>query len=619
MKPYLNRIEKYETEIVALTKKSNILASLRLFVFVASIIVFIILIRNALFVPVSIFLFFFITAFILLVKRNREIDFARLHTTNLKEINESEILRERRSLEKFDAGQQYIDHDHPYSSDLDIFGAHSLFQLVNRTTTESGNELLGKWLTELPASGEIIERQEMIRDLSQKLDWRQRFQATGLRFINKRSDYKKLMAWTSAPTSILGHRTLYSIAAVTLSVLSLSALVFFVNSMISLNFLTGLLPLALILFVNNKIIKRLRPLTEDIVEIANNDLMTLKGYGALIDLVEKENFESEGLNHLKSKLTVNTYSAGKRIKELFRILEFSQQRVSNNVPIGGNLFYSIFNGFLLLDIHMIIETEKWKSKNRSNLNIWARTINEFEVLNSFAGFYYSNPEFVFPDISDDSDIVELEALGHPLIDADARVCNDYCSRRPTEIALITGSNMAGKTTFLRAVGINLVLAQIGAPCCAVRANVSHMRIFTSMRTQDSLREGVSSFRAELKRMEKLLNLMERNNNVFFLLDEIFKGTNSEDRHIGGFSLIDQIKGLSTSGIIATHDIELAKLAGNAGLVANYSFNSDIKSDEMTFSYRLNPGICKDFNASELMKLSGIKILSNWRNVRPNAH
>jgi DNA mismatch repair ATPase MutS len=176
--------------------------------------------------------------------------------------------------------------------------------------------------------------------------------------------------------------------------------------------------------------------------------------------------------------------------------------------------------------------------------------------------------------------------------------------------MITGSNMGGKSTFLRSVGLNLVLALAGAPCCATYAKLTNLNIFTSMRTQDNLMKGISSFYAELNRIEKMLKLIERNDNVYFLLDEMFKGTNSEDRHKGGYSLINQLNKLKTSGIIATHDIDLAKLSGNKNLVTNYSFNSEIKEHSMIFSYELDPGICTDFNASELMKKSGIEILSN---------
>ncbi|MBJ7880632.1 MutS-related protein [Gelidibacter salicanalis] len=272
--------------------------------------------------------------------------------------------------------------------------------------------------------------------------------------------------------------------------------------------------------------------------------------------------------------------------------------------------YQLLNSFLLLDIYLIIATEKWKSKHKAFLKPWSEVVSEFEVINSFAGFCYSNPSYTFPEITERDNYVHFEALGHPLINSEKRVCNDFFSQGHGDVVMITGSNMAGKSTYLRSVGVNIVLALAGAPCCAKNGQVSHLQLYSSMRTEDNLQKGISSFFAELSRIEKMLKLIESSHNVFFLLDEMFKGTNSEDRHRGGFSFINQISKLKTSGIIATHDIELAKLAERRKLVTNYSFNSHIKDDSMIFSYKLDPRICNDFNASELMRKSGIKIISH---------
>jgi DNA mismatch repair ATPase MutS len=233
-----------------------------------------------------------------------------------------------------------------------------------------------------------------------------------------------------------------------------------------------------------------------------------------------------------------------------------------------------------------------------------------EVLSSVAGFHYSNPGYVFPRIAPEPYTIRFTALGHPLIVEPKRVCNDFGMDGRGTIAMITGSNMAGKSTFLRSVGINMVLALMGGPCCATHAEVSNMNVFSSMRTQDNLEEGVSSFYAELKRVEQLLQLITKGEPVFFLLDEMFKGTNSEDRHKGGFSLIKQLQGLNAFGIISTHDLDLARLADVHALAASYSFNSRILDGELLFDYKLTAGRCTDFNASELMKRSGINILPN---------
>ena len=385
----------------------------------------------------------------------------------------------------------------------------------------------------------------------------------------------------------------------------------------SSNWYIYILPFITVLFINYIILRKVKPIADDIVKTSQENINTLRGYRTLINKIESENFKSKKLCELQSILIKGKYSAFNEINRLCRLLEFSQQRgvKIKYIAIGGNQLYPLLNSFLLLDIYLIIGIEKWKSKNKAFLKSWAEVVSEFEVINSLAGFCYSNPSYTFPEITEKNNYVHFESLGHPLINSNKRVCNNFHSEGQGDVVMITGSNMGGKSTFLRTVGVNLVLALAGAPCCAKYGQVSNLKLFTSMRTQDNLKEGISSFYAELSRIEKMLKLIESSQNIFFLLDEMFKGTNSEDRHKGGFSLINQISKLKTSGIIATHDIELAKLSGNKRLVTNYSFNSEIKDNSMIFSYKLHPGICNDFNASELMKKSGIKIISNISDER----
>jgi hypothetical protein len=475
--------------------------------------------------------------------------------------------------------------------------------------------LLSEWLSEPAPNHEIHNRQKAIKELSQKLDWRQDFQASGMHFQNKKSDYYKLLNWVEAPVVLLKYRHIYMAAALILPVLSLLGIYLFLNNLMSSNLNSSnwyiyLLPFISVLFVNYVILRKVNPIAEDIVETSTENLNTLRSYRTLINKIESESFKSKKLYELQSVLLKGKYSAFNEINKLCRILDFSHQRPIKKQPINGNQLYPILNSFLLLDIYLIIGTEKWKSKNKAFLKPWSKVVSEFEVTNSLAGFRYSNPSYTFPELVEKKNYIHFESLGHPLINSNKRVCNNFHSEGHGDVVMITGSNMGGKSTFLRTVGVNLVLALAGAPCSAKYGQVSNLKIFTSMRTQDNLKEGISSFYAELDRIKKMLKLIESSQNVFFLLDEMFKGTNSEDRHKGGFSLINQISQLNTLGIIATHDIELAKLSENKMLVTNYSFNSKIINDSMIFSYELHPGICNDFNASELMKKSGIKIISD---------
>lgn len=618
MKIYSENIKVYGTKFLKLNKLLKQLSFLRLFIFVIAIISIIYLSSAKLFTPLFIVLPIAMVAFAFVISRYNKIAYLRKHTSFLKKINEFEILRAECNLEEFETGARFINQNHPYTSDLDIFGEHSIFQLVNRTTTESGMILLSEWLSKPASNDEIYKRQEAIKELSQKLEWMQDFQALGMHFENKKSDYYKLLNWVKAPIVLLKNQHIFRAVSILLPILLLLSAYFFYVNLDSLQMLIYLSLMVTILIVNIIILRKFSTQAEGIVETSTKNLTTLRGYQTLINKIESERFNSKKLQELQAMLVHGKYSAYNEINKLCGILEFSQQRPIKKMPVGGNPVYLILNSFLLLDIYLILGTEKWKSKNKTFLKTWAEVVSEFEVINSFAGFCYANPTYTFSEITRKNNYVHFEALGHPLINADKRICNNFHSEGQGDVVMITGSNMAGKSTFLRAVGVNIVLSLAGAPCCANSAQVSHLQLFSSMRTEDNLKKGISSFYAELSRIEKMLKLIETNDNVYFLLDEMFKGTNSEDRHRGGFSFINQISANKTSGSIATHDIELAKLAGSKHLVTNYSFNSEIKDDTMFFSYKLEPSICNDFNASELMKKSGIKIISNISKSKFNA-
>jgi len=610
MKIYRDNIETANSNLLKISKLLNLFSFIRLFVFLGAIGILITLFSLDLITLFFIAFPILIICFGLVIKRHDKIAYSKKHTLFLKKINESEILKEECNLEEFDTGDKFIDQNHSYTSDLDIFGQHSIFQLINRATAESGRILLSEWLSKPASNSEIYDRQNAIKELAPKLDWRQDFQASGMHFQNKKSDYANLLAWVERPIVLLKKQYLYLAIAIILPALFLIGAYFLYSN---LNSSVGAIYLGLMLLVvlvNQFIIGKLRPFADNIVETSTENLSTLRGYRALINKIESERFESKKLHGIQSIFREGNYSACKEIDKICSLLDFSHQKPIKKIPVGGNYMYPLLNNFLLLDIYLILGTEKWKSKNKAFLKSWAEVVSEFEVINSFSGFCYSNPSYTFPEITEKIQYVHFEALGHPLLPADNRVCNDFKSEGQGDVVVITGSNMGGKSTFLRTVGLNLVLALAGAPCCAKSGRVSNLKLFTSMRTQDNLMKGVSSFYAELNRIESMLKLIDSGQSIYFLLDEMFKGTNSEDRYKGGLSLINQLSKLKTSGIIATHDIELAKLSGNKKLVTNYSFNSVITDNSMIFSYGLDQGICTDFNASELMKRSGIEILSN---------
>lgn len=609
MNIYQRNIRTYNETILKLEKVSNTISALRLVVFVFSAIILVFLANERLTTSMLIVAPLCVLAFCVLVKRYNNFDNLKEHTIFLKEINEREVLRLENKLLEFPTGQVFGNGEHPYVSDLDIFGQHSLFQLINRTTTGSGEALLSEWLSAPAEKDIILERQQAVKELSPKLGWRHHFQAAGMQFKHTKNDYDNLLAWMQKPVRFLQHQSKYLLLIIPLSILSTSALIYFFSEFLFLGNPLGAIPLIIMLLVNGLFLRTVRPLAEEIVENIRSDMNILNAYQSLIVKVQSEKFNSKILQRLQMATRLKNHSAAAEINRLKRIFQVFQLRGRKGEL--NHQFYSAFNNLWFLDVYLIMLTEKWKNKNGFSIFTWVSAINEFEVLSSLAGFHYSNPTFTFPDIKDDSHTIHFEMLGHPLVSAKNRVCNDFSLHGREEIAMITGSNMAGKSTFLRTVGVNIVLALAGAPCCSKYGQVSNLKIFTSMRTQDSLKDGVSSFYAELKRIEQLLKLIENGEPIFFLLDEMFKGTNSKDRHKGAFSLMKQLKELNASGIISTHDLDLATLAGRHKIVTNYSFNSSIREGEMIFDYVLTEGLCSDFNASELMKKSGIKVLSDF--------
>lgn len=610
MKIYQDNIQKYSDEEKELGQKLNQLSTLRFAVFAIMVVVVVVAANAGELIIVLIATPLLLFAFTNLMKRYNQVSRDKRQANFLKAINEQELDRLESKLTGFSSGDEFLTTDHAYVADFDIFGTHSLFQLINRTTTESGNQLLAKWLSE-PASKPLIEaRQQAVKELSDDVEWRHRFQASGMAFSNEKSEYKKLLNWIQKPVQLLPKKSIYLPSAMVLSVAALSTGVFYIINAYASDWYYYLLPLIVVLFITSQVLKKLKSIAEDIIDNTHQNVKILGGYHALIQKIESRDFDSEILQNLQSVLNRDGYSAAHEVNRLKKILHFFQQRGTKNDLFGGNKFYPVLNYFFLTDIYWIIFSEQWKVRNCEYLADWAAAISEFEVLNSMAGFAYSNPSYSYPQIKEEPYSIRFEQLGHPLLTESKRVCNDFVLEGRGEIDMITGSNMAGKSTFLRTVGINLVLGFIGAPCCARSADISSMRIFSSMRTQDNLEEGISSFYAELRRVESLLELLKKDEPIFFMLDEMFKGTNSKDRHKGGFSLIKQLADLNAFGLISTHDLDLAILAGKHDLVTNYSFNSEIKDGNMLFNYTLTPKICTDFNASELMRRSGIEVLED---------
>lgn len=608
-----SRIQYYQLQIAILDKKLKNASLLRLAVFTGSLAIVLMLASAGSTLLVTIMLPVSITAFGFVLSRYNLLVRTRNNLSFLKQINEQELLIRQRNGKDLQTGAEFLNPDHAYALDLDIFGPYSLFQFLNRTTTEAGKIQLADWLLQPAERVLILERQKAVAELAPKIDWRQQFQAAGMPFVNPKSSYFQLVKWIDALPDLLPQRTRYLTVAILLGITATLTVTFGIRHLLLFLFesrpfpVMYLLLMLISLIINKQVIKKLRPVTERTLSDLQYNVDLLAASESLISRIETAGFDSELLVNWQSVFRINGYSAIKQIRRLRRTMEIFQQRGSRQM-IGKNDFYGIFNAIWLLDIYLILATEKWKAANGSRLKEWSTAIGNFESISSLAGYACANPDFVFPEILEAGYRISFESMGHPLLQEQHRICNDFELLQKGSVVIVTGSNMAGKSTFLRTVGCNLVLAMAGAPCCAVSGRVSPMALFTSMRTQDNLQEGISSFYAELKRIEHLLHLIASGQPVFFLLDEMFKGTNSEDRYKGGVSLIRQLSLLNAFGIISTHDLNLAKVASQRLPIRNYSFNSELKDEKIIFNYKLTEGLCTDFNASTLMKKSGIDIL-----------
>jgi len=606
---YQTNKQQYQAAVESLASKLRELSWYRLVAFVVSAFLIVLFASEGAIALVLLVALIGGLGFAALMKRYNKTSYQKNQATFLAELNEQETQRLQNNLSSFPSGQMFMKSNHPYVADIDVFGTHSLYQLINRATTESGRECLATWLSEPATKEAILARQEAIKELSTQLAWRQEFQASGMHFTNAKSDYRKLLNWLETPTQLLLYRNKYLVASITLAVITTAALLYHFLYAYTSGFIVHTFPLIVMLIVNTLFLRRVKSIAEAIINNTHQNVKILGGYQALILKIETGEFNAKRLQQLRSVFTQQGYSAAEEISKIKRILGIAQLKGTSGTL--SNQFYPVLNTFWLIDVYWILAAEKWKKTNASHLKAWAEAVGEFETLSSLAGFSYSNPSYTFPKIKDGACTIHFEALGHPLLKPESRICNDFHLKSSDNIVMITGSNMAGKSTFLRTVGVNIVLALMGAPCCADTAELTVMQLFSSMRTQDNLEEGISSFNAELRKVEQLLKLIQRGEPVFFLLDEMFKGTNSKDRHRGGFSLIKQLEELNAFGMISTHDLDLADVAGKHNLVTNYSFNSDIQEGNMTFDYHLTPGLCKDFNASELMRRSGINVLTEF--------
>lgn len=521
--------------------------------------------------------------------------FIRIHQRHFDEkrridelviINEKELKILETNQPQFDGGNEFDDPNHDYCSDLDLFGSAGIFAFINRTSTAKGKERLANlFKAPLNEVDTIYTQQEAVKVLSPKIDFRQAFMANGRITEDTLDDIAYLQAWTTAPVAFIDS-TPWKIIRVVLPLLSIAALIYFIITFNHLPLLLmGILNFAL-LGIKSKYVGK------EHTEIGKRQGI-LRMYVSLLNLANQEDFgNSTILNDIKK--TAKEAQSG--FGRLSKIVDYFDQRLNIFVGLGLNLL-------ILYDVQCLFALEAWKKKHKQFLTNWLNSVAELDSLISLATFSYNNLELNFPQLEkSDKLYIHAEALGHPLIPISERVCNDTKLGSQHKVFVVTGSNMAGKSTFLRCVAINLLLAKCGAPVCATSFKCSMMDIMTSMRVQDSVSQKTSYFQAELLRLQYIIRTLKEGKPTFIILDEILKGTNSEDKLLGSQLLVQHFLDFNCLAMVATHDLELGNMQDELpGKVENLCFESIIENDELSFDYQLNRGIAKNKNATFLMR------------------
>lgn len=524
-----------------------------------------------------------VVVYALLVSRYQKLSGQKKILENLVIINESEISAQQNDHSGFGDGTEFLNSQHPYAADLDLFGKGSVFQRFNRTCTEPGNERLAEMLAHPLTSVEsIVQRQGAVKELSDKLDFRQAFQAIGMSTEEKKNDQRLLLSWLSIDPIVYGKRS-YKMLLVMAPMLSITAL------------LAGLIygkyaPFIIVCLAQWAIVgihaKRVM-LFQDYV---GSKRFLLQKFTAHFTLLQGQQFNSPILQ----KLNAESHYAKVQIDILA-----SRSRA---LDLRLNIFASlVFNSTVLYDLQCVYRLEKWREQNKEHLSRWLEAVQEADALNSLGNFKFNHPAFVFPEITE-KHLLEAEDAGHPLIASGQMISNTVRMDENSNIWIVTGANMAGKSTFLRTVGINAVLGLTGSVVCAKRMVCPLMEVHTGMRNTDSINENQSYFFAELLRLQQIVLHLKSGKRLLVLLDEILRGTNSADKLTGSQGLIRKLVNYPCMAIIATHDLALSEMEKEyPGQVENYHFETFIRGEELSFDYKLKKGVSTGKNATFLMK------------------
>ncbi len=586
---YKTLFDKYTFESRRLNREFNMLAFARL-LSVASFLITTWFCISQFSLMLLLFASLSLIVFLFLMKKQDSIRYRLDLTKALKEINRNEMDFLKSGKSAFDNGSSFLPEKHPNAGDLDLFGEFSLYHHLNRASTTMGNRRLAGKLLGDDSNTDIEAKQLAIKELMPETDLRQMIQATGMLAKDSPEDFRRIVEWSSGAASVLSLvvRTLSFAGPVVLAALIFAS---FISGAWWIPYAASTVYISNLMMLGTQM-KRVRN------EISGADKVDtiLKNYSRIAVRIEEKSFQSPVLRNLQNvpgngSVTISHQLA--KLSALFRGLE----------SISNVLALFILNGLMQYHVHALNALMKWKKNYAADLPLWLERIGEAEALSSLANFAANNPEYAFPEIVAESGF-SFSNLGHPLILREKRVCNDvdFADKR---FVILTGSNMSGKSTFLRTLGLNLILARTGAPVCASHARMFPVDVLTSLQQSDSLNENESYFFAEVKRLKAIMDAAS-GKPVFILLDEILRGTNSDDKRNGTMEVIRKLAAMNCYGVIATHDLEICNMEPDyPGVLSNMCFEAEIRENELYFDYKLHGGVCRNKSATFLMKKMGI--------------
>ena len=577
---YTDQLNRYLEDYASVKKKLRLLLISRIVVF---IVVLLLIYFNRADVNMAIgFSVVGLALFLFLVRYYEDTQAKYRFLNALVKINETELRVLQHDFSDLPDGSEFLDSQHEFSHDLDLFGQGSFFQYLNRTQLPEGTEkLAGLFMANDIES--IGAKQESIDELAQVPEWRQHFSAHAS-LIERQASIEEVVKWLKGYTPFVPKFMRYVPWIFLAGFLVLGILTFWLDwsSIYLLFYLTAGLG------ITGRFYKKIMGLTQ----VADRVKSVFEQYSKLLEIIEDTDFKAPQLRFQKQRLQMAEKKASSAIASFSRLL--------NTMDYNNNIFYAIFgNGCFLGALWTAFLIEDWIGRNKAEVGEWFDVIAFFDANNSLGNFSFNHPLFSYPALTGGPEVLYCKKLGHPLIPAKNNVKNDF-RIVDKNFFIITGSNMAGKSTFLRSVGLCMVMANLGLPVYADDCVYSPCKLITSMRSTDSLHKVDSYFFSELKRLKMVVQAVE-NDIYFVLLDEILKGTNSTDKAVGSRKFLSRLVRAKTTGIIATHDLSLCEAANEYQNVANYHLDATIENDELSFDYLLKEGVSKTMNASFLLR------------------